>query len=125
MDQVPKRCISTLNNFQFDFNKKSICNCRFIGELFRNGAFPEKVILSCITDLSKENDENNELQMHCLCTILQLVGPILSKTHDLNKPVNKLVSSINNHGMPSTLQCLIHQVKRMHSKGWINEGNCF
>ncbi|XP_060862187.1 eukaryotic translation initiation factor 4 gamma 1-like isoform X2 [Metopolophium dirhodum] len=120
-NMVPKRCISTLNNFQFDFNKKSICNCRFIGELFKNGAFPEKVILSCITDLSKENNENNELQMHCLCTILQLVGPILSKTYDLNKLVNKLVSSLNNHGMPSTLKCLIHQVKRMHSKGWKNE----
>ncbi|XP_016662923.1 eukaryotic translation initiation factor 4 gamma 1-like [Acyrthosiphon pisum] len=117
---VPKRCISTLNNFQFDFNKKSICNCRFIGELFRMGAFPKKVILSCITDLSKEN-ENNELQIHCLCTILQLVGPILSKTYDLSIPVNKLVSSLNNHGMSSTLKCLIHQVKRMHSEGWKNE----
>ncbi|XP_060867957.1 uncharacterized protein LOC132943137 [Metopolophium dirhodum] len=105
--------------------KKSLWNKKitliFIGELFRNGAFPEKVILSCITDLSKENNDNNELKMHCLCTILQLVGPILSKTNDLNKPVNKLVSSINDHGMSSTLKCLIHQVKRMHSKGWKNE----
>jgi len=43
------------------------------------GTFPKKVILSCITDLSKEINENIELQMNCLCTILQLVGPILSK----------------------------------------------
>ncbi|CAI6346005.1 unnamed protein product [Macrosiphum euphorbiae] len=124
-NMVPNMCISTLNNFQFKFDKKSICNCRFIGELFRMGTFPKKVILSCITDLSKEINENIELQMNCLCTILQLVGPILSKTYDLNKPVNKLVSSLNNHGMSSSLKCLIHQVKRMHSKGWKNEGNCF
>ncbi|CAI6348585.1 unnamed protein product [Macrosiphum euphorbiae] len=122
---VPKRCISTLNNFQFNFNKKSICNCKFIDELLRKSAFSKKVILSCITDLSKENDENNELQMHCLCTILQLVRPISSKTNDLNKPVNKLVSCINNHGMSSILKCLIQQVKRIHPKGWKNEGNCF
>jgi len=112
--------------------------------LFRKGAFPEKVILSCITDLSNENNENNELKMHCLCTILQLAGPILSKVkikivmktlfninsfffqaYDLNGPVNKLVSSINNHGMSSTLKCLILHVKKMHFKGWLNEGNCF
>ncbi|NP_001280459.1 uncharacterized protein LOC100571362 [Acyrthosiphon pisum] len=79
--------------------------------------------MSCIRDLSKENYENYELQMHCLCTILQLVGPILSKTsYDLNEPVNKLLPSINNHGMSSTLKCLIQQVKRMHSKGWMDEG---
>ncbi|XP_060881354.1 uncharacterized protein LOC132952886 [Metopolophium dirhodum] len=120
-NMVPKKCISTLNNFQFDFNKKSICNCRFIGELFKKGAFPEKAILSCITDLSKENDENYELHMHCLCTILQLVGPILSKTHDLKRPVDKLLSSINNHDMSSTLKRSIHQIKIMHSKGWMNE----
>jgi len=64
----------SLNN-----NWNNIIFDRFIGELFRIGAFPEKVILSCITDLSKENDENNELQMHCLCVILKLVEPILSK----------------------------------------------
>eukprot|EP00102_Acyrthosiphon_pisum_P019166 XP_016656376.1 PREDICTED: eukaryotic translation initiation factor-like isoform X1 [Acyrthosiphon pisum] len=123
---VPKRRMSTLNNFQFDFNKKSICNCRFIGELFRKGAVPEKVILSCIRDLSKENYENYELQMHCLCTILQLAGPILSKTsYDLNRLVNKHLPSIKNHGMSSKLKCLIQQVKIMHSKGWMDEGNFF
>jgi len=49
---------------------------RFIGELFKKGVFPERILLSCITDLSNGNDE---LQMHCLCIILQLAGPILSK----------------------------------------------
>jgi len=57
------------------------------------GAFPKKVILSCITDLSKENNENNELQMHCLFTILQLVGPILSKV--ILKIATKKLFNIN------------------------------
>ncbi|CAI6370856.1 unnamed protein product [Macrosiphum euphorbiae] len=80
-NMVLKKCLSgVLNNFQFDFQKKSICNCRFIGELFRNGAFPEKYILKCIGDLGKEkNDNNYELQMHCLCTILQSLGQYYQK----------------------------------------------
>ncbi|CAI6347302.1 unnamed protein product [Macrosiphum euphorbiae] len=123
-NMVPKKCLSgVLNNFLFDFQKRSICNCRFIGELFKNGAFPEKYILKCIGDLGKEK---NELQMHCLCIILQSVGLILSKTsYDLNKKINKLVSSMENHGMSSTLKCLIKKLKIMNSKGWMDEGNCF
>ncbi|CAI6350146.1 unnamed protein product [Macrosiphum euphorbiae] len=127
-NMVPKKCLSgVLNNFLFNFQKRSICNCRFIGELFKNGAFPEKYILKCIGDLGKEkNDNNYELQMHCLCIILQSVGLILSKTsYDLNKNINKLVSSMENHGMSSTLKCLIKKLKIMNSKGWMDEGNCF
>ncbi|CAI6350552.1 unnamed protein product [Macrosiphum euphorbiae] len=123
-NMVPKKCLSgVLNNFLFDFQKRSICNCRFIGELFKNGAFPEKYILKCIGDLGKEkNDNNYELQMHCLCIILQSVGLILSKTsYDLNKNINKLVSSMENHGMSSTLKCLIKKLKIMNSKGWMDE----
>ncbi|CAI6361840.1 unnamed protein product [Macrosiphum euphorbiae] len=123
-NMVPKKCLSVvLNNFLFDFQKRSICNCRFIGELFKNGAFPEKYILKCIGDLGKEkNDNNYELQMHCLCIILQSVGLILSKTsYDLNKKINKLVSSMENHGMSSTLKCLIKKLKIMNSKGWMDE----
>ncbi|CAI6343351.1 unnamed protein product [Macrosiphum euphorbiae] len=128
LKKVPKKCLSgVLNNFLFDFQKRSICNCRFIGVLFKNGAFPEKYILKCIGDLGKEkNDNNYELQMHCLCIILQSVGLILSKTsYDLNKKINKLVSSMENHGMSSTLKCLIKKLKIMNSKGWMDEGNCF
>ncbi|CAI6343171.1 unnamed protein product [Macrosiphum euphorbiae] len=124
VNMVPKKCLSgVLNNFLFDFQKRSICNCRFIGELFKNGAFPEKYILKCIGDLGKEkNDNNYELQMHCLCIILQSVGLILSKTsYDLNKKINKLVSSMENHGMSSTLKCLIKKLKIMNSKGWMDE----
>jgi len=33
-------------------------------------------MLSCITNLS---NEENEIQLHCLCILLQLAGPILSK----------------------------------------------
>ncbi|CAI6344303.1 unnamed protein product [Macrosiphum euphorbiae] len=129
-NMVPKKCLSVvLNNFLFDFQKRSICNCRFIGELFKNGAFPEKYILKCIGDLGKEkNDNNYELQMHCLCIILQSVGLILSKTsysYDLNKKINKLVSSMENYGMSSTLKCLIKKLKVLNSKGWMDEGNCF
>ncbi|CAI6345712.1 unnamed protein product [Macrosiphum euphorbiae] len=123
-NMVPKKCLSgVLNNFLFDIQKRSICNCRFIGELFKNGAFPEKYILKCIGDLGKEkNDNNYELQMHCLCIILQSVGLILSKTsYDLNKKINKLVSSMENHGMSSTLKCLIKKLKIMNSKGWMDE----
>ncbi|CAI6364225.1 unnamed protein product [Macrosiphum euphorbiae] len=123
-NMVPKKCLSgVLNNFLFNFQKRSICNCRFIGELFKNGAFPEKYILKCIGDLGKEkNDNNYELQMHCLCIILQSVGLILSKTsYDLNKNINKLVSSMENHGMSSTLKCLIKKLKIMNSKGWMDE----
>ncbi|CAI6369772.1 unnamed protein product [Macrosiphum euphorbiae] len=123
-NMVKKKCLSgVLNNFLFDFQKRSICNCRFIGELFKNGAFPEKYILKCIRDLGKEkNDNNYELQMHCLCIILQSVGLILSKTsYDLNKKINKLVSSMENHGMSSTLKCLIKKLKIMNSKGWMDE----
>ncbi|CAI6368511.1 unnamed protein product [Macrosiphum euphorbiae] len=123
-NMVPKKCLSgVLNNFLFDFQKRSICNCRFIGELFKNGAFPEKYILKCIGDLGKEkNDNNYELQMHCLCIILQSVGLILSKTsYDLNKKINKLVSSMENYGMSSTLKCLIKKLKIMNSKGWMDE----
>ncbi|CAI6346240.1 unnamed protein product [Macrosiphum euphorbiae] len=118
-NMVPKKCLSVvLNNFLFDFQKRSICNCRFIGVLFKNGAFPEKYILKCIGDLGKDkNDNNYELQMHCLCIILQSVGLILSKTsYDLNKKINKLVSSMENHGMSSTLKCLIKKLKIMNSK---------
>ncbi|XP_022176870.1 eukaryotic translation initiation factor 4 gamma 1-like [Myzus persicae] len=119
---APNKFITSLNHFQFDFNKTSMCNCRFMGELFRKGAFPKKVILSCITQLCEQlSNEKNEIQLYCLCIILQLAGPILSKTYDLNIPINKLVTSLDNHDMSSALKCLILRVQRMHSKGWINE----
>ncbi|KAF0772081.1 eukaryotic translation initiation factor 4G-like [Aphis craccivora] len=113
-----KMFIDALNSYQFKFNKKVISNCRFISELYRKGAIPEKIILSCITDLSYENEE---LQLHCLCIILQLTGPILSKAYDLNEPVNTLLFAKDNYEMSSTLKFLILKVQKMHSEDWIIE----
>ncbi|CAH1713730.1 unnamed protein product [Aphis gossypii] len=110
--------ISALNSYQFEFSKKVVSNCRFISELYRKGAIPEKIILSYITDLSYENEE---LQLYCLCIILQLTGPILSKEYDLNEEVDTLLFAINNYTMSSTLKCLILKVQKMHSEGWIKE----
>jgi hypothetical protein len=49
---------------------------RFIGELFKQGALTEKNILACIEELMKVKDD---LNIHCLCTILQIGGSKLSK----------------------------------------------
>ncbi|XP_060840615.1 uncharacterized protein LOC132921556 [Rhopalosiphum padi] len=113
-----EKFIKTLNFYQFEFSKKVVSNCRFISELYRKGAFPEKILLACITDLS---NENGEFQMHCLCIILQLTGPILSKAYDLNKLVNALLLFMDNYNISSTLKLLILKVQEMHSEGWINE----
>ncbi|CAH1715249.1 unnamed protein product [Aphis gossypii] len=132
--------ISALNSYQFEFSKKVISNCRFISELYRKGAIPEKIILSYITDLSYENEE---LQLYCLCIILQLTGPILSKVtikkchaemkklfsiklilfqaYDLNDVVETLLFAKDNYDLSSTLKCLLFKVQKMHSEGWIKE----
>ncbi|CAH1715299.1 uncharacterized protein LOC126549225 isoform X2 [Aphis gossypii] len=110
--------ISALNSYQFEFSKRVISNCRFISELYRKGAIPEKIILSYITDLSYENEE---LQLYCLCIMLQLTGPILSKAYDLNDVVETLLFAKDNYDLSSTIKCLILKVQKMHSEGWIKE----
>ncbi|CAH1715295.1 unnamed protein product [Aphis gossypii] len=101
--------ISALNSYQFEFSKRVISNCRFISELYRKGAIPEKIILSYITDLSYENEE---LQLYCLCIMLQLTGPILSKAYDLNDVVETLLFAKDNYDLSSTIKCLILKVQK-------------
>uniref|UniRef100_A0A2S2R138 Eukaryotic translation initiation factor 4 gamma 1 n=1 Tax=Sipha flava TaxID=143950 RepID=A0A2S2R138_9HEMI len=75
-NMTPYNFKNRLNNFHFQYYNRSLTHCKFIGELFKQGAFTEKNILSFIHELMKVKDI---LNIHCLCIILQIAGQKLSK----------------------------------------------
>ncbi|XP_025418920.1 uncharacterized protein LOC112689425 [Sipha flava] len=111
-----------LNSFHFQYYKRSLAHCKFIGELFKQGAFTEKNILSFIHELMKVKDI---LNIHCLCIILQIAGQKLSKTHNLDGIVHHILLFKNENTvlikMSPTLQSLIFKIQNLHLKCWIHE----
>lgn len=51
--------------------RKSVGNCRFIGELFKLKMLTSKIMLSCISQLLSSSDEE---QLECLCKLLTTIG---------------------------------------------------
>ncbi|XP_025418001.1 eukaryotic translation initiation factor 4 gamma 1-like [Sipha flava] len=52
-NETPSFFKNILNSFHFQYYKRSLAHCKFIGELFKQGAFTEKNILSFIHELMK------------------------------------------------------------------------
>ncbi|XP_025424148.1 uncharacterized protein LOC112693352 [Sipha flava] len=117
---TPSNFKNRLNTVHFQYYNSSLTHCKFIGELFKQGALNEKNILACIDELMKVNDDQN---IHCLCTILQIAGPKLSKTHNLDSTVYHILSfKIKNLDLikiSPTLKSSIFIIQYLNFKGWI------
>eukprot|EP00102_Acyrthosiphon_pisum_P012308 XP_008181407.2 PREDICTED: eukaryotic translation initiation factor 4 gamma 3-like [Acyrthosiphon pisum] len=60
--------------------KRSVGNCRFIGELFKQKILTPNIMLYCIMNLVTKHDEE---PLECLCNLLKTVGKELEQKDDI------------------------------------------
>ncbi|XP_060872395.1 eukaryotic translation initiation factor 4 gamma 3-like [Metopolophium dirhodum] len=102
-------------------HKRSIGNCRFMGELFKRKILTPNVMLYCIVNLNTKYDEE---ALECLCILLKTVGKELEQSYDLNDTFDKLTAltfSDRKSKISSRIQFMIHNVIDLHRHKWINK----
>ena len=65
------------------WKRKSVGNCRFIGELFKLDFLTERVMHSCIESLLKNSKDEHSLE--CMCQLLTTIG--LKMDHEIGRNV--------------------------------------
>ncbi|XP_016662697.2 eukaryotic translation initiation factor 4 gamma isoform X2 [Acyrthosiphon pisum] len=112
--------------FEFEKNerrlrKRSLGNCRFMGELFKQKILTPNIMLYCIVHLVTKHDEES---LECLCILLKIVGKELEQFYDLNHTFDKLTaltSSDMESKISSGIQFMIQEVIDLRRHKWISE----
>ncbi|KAF0749869.1 eukaryotic translation initiation factor 4 gamma 3-like isoform X3, partial [Aphis craccivora] len=99
--------------------KRSVGNCRFIGELFKQKILSPSIMLYCIVNLVTKHVEE---PLECLCNLLITVGKKLEQSHNLNDTFDKLkalTSSDMKSKIPSRIKFMIQDVIDLRRNKWI------
>ncbi|XP_050429511.1 eukaryotic translation initiation factor 4 gamma 3-like isoform X2 [Adelges cooleyi] len=99
--------------------KRSVGNCRFIGELFKQKILTPNIMLYCIVNLVTKHDEE---PLECLCNLLKTVGKELEQTYNLNETFDKLrglTSKEMKSKIPSRIRFMIQDVIDLRKDKWI------
>ncbi|XP_022165615.1 eukaryotic translation initiation factor 4 gamma-like isoform X2 [Myzus persicae] len=101
--------------------KRSIGNCRFIGELYKQKILTPNIILYCIVNLVKNHDE---VSLECSCNLLKTAGEELEQCYCLNDTFDKL-KALTSRGMkskiPPRIKFMIQDVIELRRGKWISE----
>ncbi|XP_022171727.1 eukaryotic translation initiation factor 4 gamma 3-like isoform X2 [Myzus persicae] len=99
--------------------KRSVGNCRFIGELFKQKILTPNIMLYCIVNLVTKHVEE---PLECLCNLLKTVGKELEQSYDLNDTFDKLkalTSRDMKSKIPSRIKFMIQDVIDLRRDKWI------
>ncbi|XP_008179446.1 eukaryotic translation initiation factor 4 gamma 3 isoform X2 [Acyrthosiphon pisum] len=99
--------------------KRSVGNCRFIGELFKQKILTPNIMLYCIVHLVTKHVEE---PLECLCNLLKTVGKELEQSYDLNDTFDKLkalTSRDMKSKIPSRIKFMIQDVIDLRRDKWI------
>ncbi|CAI6363771.1 unnamed protein product [Macrosiphum euphorbiae] len=101
--------------------KRSVGNCRFMGELFKQKILTPNIMLYCIVNLVTKHDE---VSLECLCILLKTVGKELEQSYDLNDTFDKLTAltfSNMKSKISSRIQFMIQDVIDLRRHKFISE----
>ncbi|XP_008185707.2 eukaryotic translation initiation factor 4 gamma 3 isoform X3 [Acyrthosiphon pisum] len=103
--------------------KRSVGNCRFMGELFKQKIVTSDIVLYCIVNLVTKLDEES---IECLCILLKIVGKELEQvySYNLNDTFDKLTAftfSDKKSKISSRIQFMIKNVIDLRRQKWISE----
>lgn len=99
--------------------KRSVGNCRFIGELFKQKILTPNIMLYCIVNLVTKHVEE---PLECLCNLLKTVGKELEESYNLNDTFDKLkalTSKEMKSKIPSRIKFMIQDVIDLRKNKWI------
>ncbi|XP_025201815.1 eukaryotic translation initiation factor 4 gamma 3-like isoform X2 [Melanaphis sacchari] len=99
--------------------KRSVGNCRFIGELFKQKILTPNIMLYCIVNLVTKHVEE---PLECLCNLLKTVGKELEQSFDLNEIFDKLkalTSRDMKSKIPSRIKFMIQDVIDLRRDKWV------
>ncbi|KAL4089885.1 hypothetical protein QTP88_024825 [Uroleucon formosanum] len=99
--------------------KRSVGNCRFIGELFKQKILTPNIMLYCIVNLVTKHVEE---PLECLCNLLKTVGKELEQSYDLNDTFDKLKALTSREmksKIPSRIKFMIQDVIDLRRDKWI------
>ncbi|XP_050056621.1 eukaryotic translation initiation factor 4 gamma 3-like isoform X2 [Aphis gossypii] len=99
--------------------KRSVGNCRFIGELFKQKILTPNIMLYCIVNLVTKHVEE---PLECLCNLLKTVGKELEQSYNLNDTFDKLktlTSRDMKSKIPSRIKFMIQDVIDLRRNKWI------
>lgn len=103
--------------------KRSVGNCRFIGELFKQKILTPNIMLYCIMILVTKHVEE---PLECLCNLLKTVGKELDQAFNLNDTFDKLralTSKEMKSKIPSRIRFMIQDVIDLRRDKWIPRRN--
>lgn len=103
--------------------KRSVGNCRFIGELFKQKILTPNIMLYCIVNLVTKHVEE---PLECLCNLLKTVGKELEQSYNLNETFDKLralTSKEMKSKIPSRIRFMIQDVIDLRRDKWIPRRN--
>ncbi|XP_025411781.1 eukaryotic translation initiation factor 4 gamma 3-like isoform X3 [Sipha flava] len=103
--------------------KRSVGNCRFIGELFKQKILTPHIMLYCVVNLVTKHVEE---PLECLCNLLRTVGKELEQTYDLNDTFAKLkalTSKDMKNKIPSRIKFMIQDVIDLRRDKWVPRRN--
>ncbi|XP_060860797.1 eukaryotic translation initiation factor 4 gamma 3-like [Metopolophium dirhodum] len=98
--------------------KRSVGNCRFIGELFKQKILTPNIMLYCIMNLVTKHVEE---PLECLCNLLKTVGKELEQSYNLDETFNKLkglASRDTKSKIPSRIKFMIQDVIDLRRDEW-------
>ncbi|KAL5235219.1 hypothetical protein ACI65C_002629 [Semiaphis heraclei] len=99
--------------------KRSVGNCRFIGELFKQKILTPNIMLYCIVNLVTKHVEE---PLECLCNLLKTVGKELELSYNLNDTFDKLkalTSRDMKSKISSRIKFMIQDVIDLRRDKWI------
>ncbi|KAF0728547.1 eukaryotic translation initiation factor 4 gamma 3-like isoform X4 [Aphis craccivora] len=103
--------------------KRSVGNCRFIGELFKQNILTPNIMLYCIVNLVTKHVEVPVVPLECLCILLKTVGKKLEQSYNLNDTFDKLkalTSRDMESKIPSRIKFMIQDVIDLRRDKWIS-----
>jgi len=109
---------------EFKFKRKVLGNIKFIGELFKEGMLPERVMHECIKVLLKDSEEASEDDIESLCKLITTIGK------DLESPACKLRDQVaiyfekmdalsKSQKLPSRFRFMLKDVIELRANNWV------
>lgn len=105
--------------------KRSVSNCRFIGELFKLNMLTSKIIHHCIKILLGKVEEE---PLECACKLLSTIGQDLDKDNNTLmsnyfKTMTDLVSKKNSYNISSRVKFMLQDVIELRMNMWVPRRN--
>ncbi|KAI5726572.1 hypothetical protein M8J76_005002 [Diaphorina citri] len=107
--------------------KRSVGNCRFIGELYKLNMLTTKIMHHCISELLKKTEEE---PLERACKLLSTIGKDL-ESHDKDPTqmkgyfttMEELASKKNSHAISSRVRFMLQDVIDLRKNKWIPRRN--